>query len=154
MVTIRPLPHYPLGNSPWQITIQEEAGLVGPPNWSGGQRTPWSWVLLEMPPVAQLLKNVPTIYGTGRFITVYLFWARWIQTIPLHPIPLRSILILSSQLRRKFLYWSLSFWFSHQSSMHYASPDSCYMPCSIHHPWLAQSYHISRRVQVTRLLVM
>jgi hypothetical protein len=35
------------------------------------QLTPWSWALLGKPPVAQLLKNFPTIYGTRRFITVF-----------------------------------------------------------------------------------
>jgi hypothetical protein len=33
-------------------------------------KTPWSQVLLEKPPVAQLLKNFPIFYGTRRFITV------------------------------------------------------------------------------------
>jgi len=42
-------------------------------------------------------------YGTGRFITMFtrachlsLYWARWIQSTPLHPISLRFTLILSS----------------------------------------------------------
>jgi hypothetical protein len=68
--------------------------------------TPWSWALLEKPPIAQLLKNFPTFYGTRKFITVftrvlywYLSWARWIQSTPPHPISLRSIFILSSYLR-------------------------------------------------------
>jgi hypothetical protein len=33
--------------------------------------TSWSRVILEGPPVVQLLKNVPTFYGIRRFITVY-----------------------------------------------------------------------------------
>jgi hypothetical protein len=33
--------------------------------------TPWNWVLLELSPVAQLLKNFPIFYGTRRFITVF-----------------------------------------------------------------------------------
>jgi hypothetical protein len=50
--------------------------------------TAMSWILLEKPPVAQLLKNFPTFYGTRKFITVFtralhlsLSWARWIQSI-------------------------------------------------------------------------
>jgi hypothetical protein len=31
--------------------------------------TPYSWALLEKPPVAQLIKNFPTIHGTRGFIT-------------------------------------------------------------------------------------
>jgi hypothetical protein len=48
----------------------------------------------------------PAFYGTRRFITVFtralhwsLSWARSIQSIPSHPISLRSILILSTHLR-------------------------------------------------------
>jgi hypothetical protein len=66
----------------------------------------WSWALLEKPPILQLLKNFPAFYGTRRFITVFTralhwsrSWARSIQSIPSHPIPLRSILILSTHLR-------------------------------------------------------
>jgi hypothetical protein len=51
------------------------------------------------------LKNFPTFYGTRWFITVFtralqwfLSWARSIQSIPPHPISLRSILILSTHL--------------------------------------------------------
>jgi hypothetical protein len=54
----------------------------------------------------QLLKNFPAFYRTRRFITVFtkalpcsLSWARSIQSIPPHPISLRSILILSTHLR-------------------------------------------------------
>jgi hypothetical protein len=50
--------------------------------------------------MAQLLKNLPKCHGTRSFITVFtrtlhwpLFWARWIQSIPLHPFFSRSILI-------------------------------------------------------------
>jgi hypothetical protein len=64
--------------------------------------TPRSWVLLEKPPVAQLSKNIPTLYKTRRFINVFtrvshwsLSWARWIQSIPRQSICLRLILLLS-----------------------------------------------------------
>jgi hypothetical protein len=55
--------------------------------------------------VTQLPKNFPKFYGIGKFITVFtrahhwlLSWARLIQSMPPHPISLRSILILSSYL--------------------------------------------------------
>jgi hypothetical protein len=64
--------------------------------------TPWSWVL-EKPSVAHLLKNIPTFYGTRRFIVTFtralywsLSWPTWILYIPPYPISLRSILTLSS----------------------------------------------------------
>jgi hypothetical protein len=66
----------------------------------------WSWALLEKPPVAQLLKNFPTCYGTRQSIAVFIralhwsiSWARSIQSIPPHPTSLRTILILSSYVR-------------------------------------------------------
>jgi hypothetical protein len=65
----------------------------------------WSQALLEKPPVVQLLKNFLAFYGTQRFITLFtralhrsLSWARSIQSIPSHPISLRSSLILSTHL--------------------------------------------------------
>jgi hypothetical protein len=68
--------------------------------------TPWSWALFEKPPVLQLLKSFQTFYGTPRFIAVFirplhpfLSGARSIQWVSLHPVSLRSILILSTHLR-------------------------------------------------------
>jgi hypothetical protein len=56
-------------------------------------RTSWSWALLEKPPVVQLLKKFPALYGTRRFIIVFtralhwsLHWARLIQPIQPNPI--------------------------------------------------------------------
>jgi hypothetical protein len=67
--------------------------------------TTWSWAFLENPPVAQLLKNLSTFYGTRRFITVFtraLHWsltrARSVQSIPPYPLP-KTLFILSSHLR-------------------------------------------------------
>jgi hypothetical protein len=72
----------------------------------GNVITAWRWVLLEKPPFAQLLKNLPTFYGTWSFITMFtrarnwsLSWARKLQSVPPHPISLRFILILSHNLR-------------------------------------------------------
>jgi hypothetical protein len=57
----------------------------------------WSWTLLKKPPIVQLLKKFQAFYGTRRFITVITrtlhwsrSWARSIQSIPPHPISLRS----------------------------------------------------------------
>jgi hypothetical protein len=62
--------------------------------------TPRSWALLQKPQIAQLLENFPKFYGTRKFILVFtralyssVSWARSIQSIPHHPISLRSILI-------------------------------------------------------------
>jgi hypothetical protein len=67
--------------------------------------TPLSWALLKKPPLVQLFKKSPTLYGTRRFIIAFnrarhwsLSWARSIQSIPPHASSLRYILILTSYL--------------------------------------------------------
>ena len=57
--------------------------------------TPWSTVLVKLI-VSQLAKNFSAFYETLRFITV-LFWAIWIQSIPLQPVALHLILLWSCQ---------------------------------------------------------
>jgi hypothetical protein len=66
----------------------------------------WSWALLEKLKIVQPLKNFPAFYRTRRFITVFtralhwsISWAWSIQSIPFHPISLRSTLILFTHLR-------------------------------------------------------
>ena len=68
--------------------------------------TPWSRVLLENPTSSQLVKKLPELYGTRRFITAFrsdrhlsLSWARSIHFLPPHTTSWRSILILYSHLR-------------------------------------------------------
>jgi hypothetical protein len=109
----------------------------------------------------QLLKKLPALYGTRKFITVFtralhwsLFWARSIQSIPSHPISRRSILILFNHLRLG-LPSGLSIWLFHQCSICIPlRPLSCYMPCPSHPPWLDHSNYICRRVQVMKLFIM
>ena len=67
--------------------------------------TLWSRVLLEKLAGSQLVKKLPALYGTWRFITIvtsahhlYLSWASSIQSIPPNLTSWRSIIILSSQL--------------------------------------------------------
>jgi hypothetical protein len=62
--------------------------------------------VLQKSPVAQLLKNSPTFYGTRRFFTVFttarhwsLSWDRIIRSTPPYSICLRSISILSFHIR-------------------------------------------------------
>ena len=68
--------------------------------------TPWCRILLEKLTGLQLVKKFPAFHGTRMFITgltsvrhLSLSWASPIQSISLHPISWRSILILSTHLR-------------------------------------------------------
>jgi hypothetical protein len=67
--------------------------------------TPWSRVLLEKLIVTQLVKRFPIFlcdpkvhYGVHKCPEWPLSWARWIQSVPSHPISLQSILTLPSHL--------------------------------------------------------
>jgi hypothetical protein len=68
--------------------------------------TPWNRVLLEKLTGFAASQEIPRIYGTPKFITVFksarhlsLSWARSIQSPQPPPTSWRSILILSSHLR-------------------------------------------------------
>jgi hypothetical protein len=111
----------------------------------------WSWALLEKLPIVQLLKNFPAFYGTRRLITVFtralhwsLSWARSIQSIPSHSVSLRSILTLSTDLR---LGLPSGLFPSGYPTCIPLRPNSCYMPCPSHPPWLDHSNYTWRRVQ-------
>jgi hypothetical protein len=103
---------------------------------------PSSWALPEKLPVLQLLKNL-AFYGTRRFITLFrralhwsLSWGRSIQSVPSHPLCLRSILILPTHTYvLVFLVVSFFLAFSPISYMHSSYfPHSCYMLCPSHPP--------------------
>jgi hypothetical protein len=83
--------------------------------------TPWSWALLEKPPVVLLLKNSPAFYETRKFITMFtralhwsLSWARSLQSFPPHPVSLKIHFNSIHPLTSWSFYWSLSFCLSHQ----------------------------------------
>ena len=66
----------------------------------------WRRVLLEKLTGPQLVKKFSAFYGTCWFITLFtnarklsLSWARSVQSMPLHPTPWRTLLILTSHLR-------------------------------------------------------
>jgi hypothetical protein len=101
----------------------------------------------------QLLKNFPAFYRTRRFITLFiralhssLSWVRSVQSIPSHPVYLRSILILSTHLSLGLPSGLLLLTFPPISYMHSSSPHSCYMPITSHPGWLDYTWrqYISR----------
>jgi len=68
---------------------------------------PWNRVLIEKLIGYHLVKKFPVFYGNRKFITAFtsarhlsLYWATSIQSVPSHPTSWRSIVILSSLLRR------------------------------------------------------
>jgi hypothetical protein len=122
--------------------------------------TPWSWTLLDRPPVVRSLDSLPAFYGTRRFITqftralhLFLSWARPIQSTSPHPISPRSILILSTHLRLG-LPSGLSLAFPPIIYMRSSSPHSCCMARPSHSPRLDYSNITWRRLQIMKLLVM
>jgi hypothetical protein len=119
------------------------------------------WALLDKPAIAQLLKNFSAFYVTRRFITVFirvLHWsiscARSIQSIPPHPISLRSVLILSPTYVLVYLVIFFLLAFPSISYIHSSCPHSCCMTCPSHPPWLDHSNYVWRRVQVMKLVIM
>jgi hypothetical protein len=121
----------------------------------------WSWALLEKPPIVQLLKNFPAVYGIQRFITVItrallwsVSWDRLIQSIQSHHIFLRFILILSTHLRLGPS--SLLFTSGFPTNIFYTFLFSPFVlhALSISSPWLDHSSYTWRRVQVMKLLIM
>jgi len=73
------------------------------PQEMNNQPTPWSRVLLEKVIITQLVKKFPAIYGTWRFITMFirshhcsLSWTKWLQPTTSHLISLQSILMFLS----------------------------------------------------------
>jgi hypothetical protein len=64
--------------------LDEWINKTEPKETSSTQMTPWSWALLERPPVAHLSKNFPTLHGTRRFIPVFLTHINPIHFTPSH----------------------------------------------------------------------
>jgi hypothetical protein len=116
-------------------------------------------------------QELPSIYGTRRFITVFkralhwclswaksihwcLSWARSIQSAPPHPIPSSSILIFSTHLRLGLLSGLFPSGFPTNILYAFSSPHSYYIPCPSNPHWLDHSNYTRRRVQVMKLLIM
>jgi hypothetical protein len=118
--------------------------------------TACSRILLINLTATQLVYTFPAVYGTRRFITVFikarhwsLSWARCIQSKHFQHISLRSILILSSHLRLVFRVTSSLQVFRKKKNSH-----ACYMTRLSRPPWLDHPNNIWCSVQVMKLLIM
>jgi hypothetical protein len=80
--------------------------------------------------------------------------SRSMQSVPLHPLSLRSILILSTHLLRGLRSGLFPSGLPADSYMHSSALHSSYMPLPSHSPWLDHSNYTWRRVQVIKLLIM
>jgi hypothetical protein len=80
------------------------------------------------------------------------------QINPVHTTPsclskIHSNIILPPTSRSS--QWSLSFWLSHQNYICISLlPQSCYMPCPSHPPWLDNSNYTWWTIQVMKLPIM
>jgi len=120
--------------------------------------TPWSRVLLEKLISFQLVKKLPTFYGTWRFITTFIS-ARHLPVLSqLNPVHTPTSYFLKIHLNVILPSmpgspkWSLSLRFPHQNPV-YAFPHTRYMP----HPSHSRFYHqnnIGWGVQIIKLLIM
>jgi hypothetical protein len=77
------------------------------------------------------------------------------RSSPHHPIPLSSILILSTHLHLGLPSGLFPSGFPiNVPYIFLFSPHSCYMPCPSHPPWLDHCHFVWRKVQVMKLLIM
>jgi hypothetical protein len=121
----------------------------------------WSWALLEKPPICAGTQELPTIlwnlkiqYCVHNSNHWTLSWARSIQSIQPHPIPLRSISILSTHQRLGIP--SGLFPPGFPTNILYASLFSPFVfhALPISSPWLDHSNYTWWRVQVIKLLII
>jgi hypothetical protein len=100
---------------------------------------PWNIVLLEQMTNSQLVKKLPTFYGTRMFIATFtsarhlsLCWSISVHSMPSYSTSWRVIIILSSLYN--WVFQAVSFPQVSQLilCMHLSSPHTCYMPCPSH----------------------
>jgi hypothetical protein len=109
--------------------------------------------------VAQWLKSLLQFLGTRSFITVLTRALHWSlskldQSSIHHPISLKSILILSTQLHLRLPSGLFPSSFSTNTLQAFFSPHSCYILSPSHPHWLDHSNYTWRRVQVMKILIM
>ena len=97
---------------------------------------------------------LPVFYETWRFITMFttachltLSWARLIQSMPLHCVSLKCILILPPQWHPSILSGLL--WYSH----HFPFPRTCLIPHTSYPSWFVHPYYWWA-VQIWMLIIM
>jgi hypothetical protein len=150
------------GVNNWRFKIKNktcrgaEWSCSGTSNKLTNERTSWSRVLQKVIIVAQLVKKLPAIYVTRRFITVFTrarcqstSWARWIQSTLQPYSPKCHFHILPSKPWSS--EWSLPFRLSNQHFVRISHlPHARYMPCPPHPPWFHHHNNIRWSIKVTK----
>jgi hypothetical protein len=99
------------------------------------------------------VRHAARFYGTQRFITVFTrafhwssFWARSILSLSPHSLTLRTIFILSTQLRLSLPSVLFPFGFPTNILYTFLFPHSRYIPCPPYPPCLDRSNYAWRKV--------
>jgi hypothetical protein len=110
--------------------------------------------------VEKLVKKFPSFYGIRKFISVHTtrhwcLWAGCIQSIPYHPISLRSVLLFSSHLHLGLPSCVFPWGFYNQNIVRiFQLSHPCYMHRPCHPPWFYQSNNFWWSEQVTKLITV
>jgi hypothetical protein len=101
-----------------------------------------------------ILRNPKVHYRAHKSPSPVPILSQMIQSIPSHPISLRSILILSTHLRLCLHCGLFPSGFPTNILIHSSSSHSCYMSFPSYPPWLDHCNYIWRRKQSLELLIM
>jgi hypothetical protein len=117
----------------------------------------WNWVFLEKSPVAQILRNFPTFYGTRMFISMLTIAHPLVRILSqINPVHISTFYLSQIHLPLMFtsLWWFHFFWVSLQNPKACSLPHTSCMPCPSYPPWLHHSNYTWWRLKVMKVLII